>query len=173
MEAKDVINGVLGSLPRTLHIALDGISAEQLTFRPADQCNTIAWLVWHLSRIQDRIVSSLAGGEQLWVSDGWHAKFGRPADPDDNGMRSGPDEVIGLRPESPQLLLDYYDAVFKRTAAYVQGLSAADFDRVIDPANPEITVGRRLQIAILDNAQHAGQAAYLRGLIEGRHVYPG
>jgi uncharacterized damage-inducible protein DinB len=172
VETKEMVTGVLGGITRPLNIALEGITLDQVTFRPNDQCNTIAWLVWHLSRVQDRIVSSLAGQPQAWVAEGWHAKFGRPADEGDAGMGHGPRDVESIRPESAQLLLDYYNAVFKRTEAYVNGLSAADFDRVVDPANPEVTVGRRLQVCIMDNVQHAGQAAYLRGLIEGRRVWP-
>ena len=128
--------------------------------------------MWHLTRIPDRLISALASREQAWVADSWHAKFGRPADAMDTGMGCAPDEVLSIRPDSPQLLLDYYDAVFKRSAEYLQTVSSADLDRVLDPNDPERTVGFRLRICILDNAQHAGQAAYLRGLIEGRRVYP-
>ena len=53
-----------------------------------------------------------------------------------------------------------------------QTITSADLDRVLDPNNLEMTVGNRLRICILDNTQHAGQAAYLRGLIESRRVYP-
>ena len=172
MELKDFITNLLSGLPRTLHIALDGITADHLVHRPGEQSNTVAWLVWHLTRIQDRIISDLSGREQAWVTDGWHAKFGRPADAMDTGMGCTPEQVLSIRPESPQLLLDYYDAVFKRSAEYLQTITPADLDRVLDPNNPEMTVGNRLRICILDNTQHAGQAAYLRGLIESRRVYP-
>ena len=172
MELKDFITDLLGGLPRTLHVALDGITAEQLTYRPAEQSNTIAWLVWHLTRIQDRIVSDLAGREQAWAANGWHAKFGRPAHAGDTGIGCTPEQVLSIQPEGPQLLLDYYDAVFKRSAYYLQTVTPADLDRVLDPNNPEMTVGNRLRTCILDNAQHGGQAAYLRGLIESRRVYP-
>jgi uncharacterized damage-inducible protein DinB len=172
VETKDLVTGLLGGLTRPLHIAIDGISQEHLTFRPKDACNSIAWLTWHLTRVQDRIVSSLMGQSQVWVSEGWHAKFGRPADESDAGMGHGPDEVQTIRPDGAQVLFDYYDAVFKRTEGYVNSLSSAELDRVVDPSNPEVTVGRRLQICIMDNIQHAGQAAYLRGLIEDRKVWP-
>lgn len=62
--------------------------------------------------------------------------------------------------------------MFKRSTDYLQTITPADLDRVVDPHNPEMTVGNRLRTCILDNAQHAGQAAYLRGLIESRRVYP-
>src|SRR5487761_1365083 len=98
MELKDFITNLLGGLPRTLHVALDGITAEQLAYRPGEESNTIAWLVWHLTRIQDRIVSDLAGREQAWVADGWHAKFGRPPDAGDTGIGCTSEQVLSIRP---------------------------------------------------------------------------
>ena len=172
MELRDFITDLLGGLPRTLDVALDGITAEQLAYRPGEQSNTIAWLVWHLTRIQDRIVSDLAGREQAWVADGWHAKFGRPPDAGDTGIGCTSEQVLSIRPETSQLLLDYYDAVFKRSADFLRTVTQADLDGVLDPNSPEMTVGNRLRTCILDNAQHAGQAAYLRGLIESRRIYP-
>ena len=172
MELKDFISGTLAGVSRPLNIALEGITDEQLTYRPNDHSNSIAWLVWHLTRVQDRIVSGLAGKQQAWVADGWHAKFGRPAEEGDAGMGHGPDEVASIKPQSAQLLLDHYNGILKHSEAYVSGLGPSDFDRVVDPSNPEVTVGRRLQVCIMDNVQHAGQAAYLRGLIEGRKVWP-
>src|SRR5581483_9611770 len=128
MEAAEFAGGVLSGIPRALHIALDGIDPAKLTYRPGEHCNSIAWLVWHLTRVQDRLVSSLSNQEQAWVAEGWHAKFGRPADPADAGMGHGPEDVGTIKPDSPQVLLDYYDAVCKRTLDYANGLSDADLD---------------------------------------------
>jgi hypothetical protein len=172
VNTPDFVAGVLGSIPRPLHVALDGITSEQLVEQPADHCNTIAWLVWHLSRTQDRIVSDLVGQEQAWVAGGWHAKFGRAADSSETGIGHSPEQVLSIRPDSPQLLFDYYDAVFNRTSAYLQRLTPADLTHPVDPKNPEVTVGDRLRVCILDNVQHAGQAAFLRGLLENKRVYP-
>lgn len=171
MEAKELVTGILSGITRPLNIAMEGITEEQLTYRPHEHSNSIGWLVWHLTRVQDRIVSGLQAKPQSWVSEGWHEKFGRPADEGDAGMGHGADQVAGLK-ASPQLLMDHYNAILRRTEAYVNSLSPADLDRVVDASNPEVTVGRRLQVCIMDNVQHAGQAAYLRGLIEGRKVWP-
>ena len=70
-----------------------------------------------------------------------------------------------------QLRVQKVDAVHPH-AFTALGWQVHDLERVIDPANPEVTVGARLRVCILDNVQHAGQAAYVRGLIERRRVYP-
>jgi hypothetical protein len=172
------INEVLADgysrIHRGVHMSLDGLKADQLIFRPADEANTIAWLIWHLSRVQDHHLSDMAGRDQAWIAGGWHQKFGKPADPQDTGQRYTADQVAAIRPESTQLLLDYFDAVHERSLEYIRGLSPADLDRELDEPqwNPKPTVGVRLISVIGDNLQHAGQVAYLRGLVENRHWFP-
>ena len=48
--------------------------------------NSIAWLTWHLTRVQDNGISGLFDQEQAWISQGWHAKFGMEPDPDNEGQ---------------------------------------------------------------------------------------
>ena len=60
MDSKDVIIEGLGRIPQLLQRSLEGLTAEQLSFRPAENCNTIAWLAWHLTRVQDHHLSGLA-----------------------------------------------------------------------------------------------------------------
>jgi hypothetical protein len=64
------------------------------------------------------------------------------------------------------LLTGYYDAVHEQTLRYVAGLTDADLSRVVDTSwDPPVTLGVRLVSVISDDLQHAGQAAYLRGVI--------
>lgn len=174
MNINELLADGYSRIHRSVHTTLEGLTAEQLTYRPALEANTIAWLVWHLTRVQDHHLSSLAGRDQAWIEAGWHDKFGKPADPDETGQRYTADQVAGIRPAGSQPLLDYYDAVHSRSLEYIKGLSAADLDRVLDEPqwNPKPTVGVRLVSVIGDNMQHAGQASYLRGLIENRHWFP-
>jgi hypothetical protein len=72
-----------------------------------------------------------------------------------------------------QLLLDYHQAVYQRTLAYLRTVTPASLDRELDEPwwNPRPTVGVRLVSVGADNTQHVGQIAYVRGLIERRHWY--
>src|SRR5204863_4505613 len=108
-----------GRIPQLLGMALDGLTAEQLAYRPTEEANSIAWLAWHLTRVQDKQVSDLAGREQAWIADSWHARFDKPADPDDTGQRYTAEQVAAVRPASAQLLADYNQAVQERTAEYI------------------------------------------------------
>ncbi len=166
MDAKDVLLDGLDRLPSLVHAAVRGLSADQLRWAPAPGANSIGWLVWHLTRAQDSQLSEALNEEQLYLSGNWAQRFGRKADPSDTGYGHSAADSAQVRPDSAQLLIDYFDAVQGRSVNYVRGLSAADLDRVVDDRwDPPITLGVRLVSVIDDDAQHVGQAAYLRGLL--------
>jgi uncharacterized damage-inducible protein DinB len=174
MECRDLVIDALGRVEEDLRRCLDGLAPEQLAFRPNEQANSIAWLAWHLTRVQDDHVSDLAGQPQAWIADGWHAKFDRPADPHDVGFGHTAEQVAAVRPQSPKLLLDYFEAVHRRSVSYLQTVRSEDLDRELDEPQWEtpVIVGVRLVSVINDCTQHVGQMAYIRGLIEQRHWLP-
>ncbi|HEX6513310.1 MAG TPA: DinB family protein [Chloroflexota bacterium] len=174
MELNEVLIDAYGRIQRSVHTTLEGLTAEQLTACPGEQANTIAWLTWHLTRVQDHHLSDLAGKQQAWIADGWHGKFGMPADPTDTGTGYTPQQVAAVRPPDTQLLVDYHDAVHKRSVDYLRGLKPADLDRELDEPQwtPRPTVGVRLISVIGDGLQHAGQAAYVKGMLLGKRWFP-
>jgi uncharacterized damage-inducible protein DinB len=173
MDCKDLVVDGLDRVLESMRMTLDGLNAGQLAYRPAEHANSIAWLAWHLSRVEDDHMSDLAGQPQVWIADGWHQRFGRSPDTHDTGYGHGPDDVASIAPASPQVLLDYYAAVHKRSVEFLAGVSCQDMDRVVDTAwNPPVTMGVRLISVVNDCTQHVGQMAYLRGLIEDRKWLP-
>jgi hypothetical protein len=149
------------------------LSASQLVYRPAETANSIAWLAWHLTRIQDDHVADLAGAPQAWIADDWHTRFGRPSNANDTGFGHGPVEVASIAPPNAQLLIDYYAAVHKRSLDFLAQQTCGEMDRVVDTNwNPPVTMGVRLVSVVNDCTQHVGQMAYVRGLIEERKWLP-
>ena len=166
MNVSELLKEAYGRLPDLVRTAVDGLTAEQLRTAPAEGANTVGWLVWHLTRVQDSHIAELLGEQQTYATGDWASRFGREADPDDTGYGHSAAEVAAVRPESVQALLDYYDAVHARTVAYLDGLTAEDLDRVVDKAwDPPVTLGVRLISILDDDVQHAGQAAYVKGLL--------
>lgn len=150
----------------TARAAADGLSEDQLTHRPGPDANPIAWLVWHLARVQDDHVAGAAGTEQVWTSGGWHERFGLPFAAGEIGYGQSGDEVAQVRGVPADLLLGYLDAVHDATAGYLRTLSADDLARVVDEDwDPPVTLAVRLVSVLSDDLQHAGQAAYVRGLL--------
>jgi Protein of unknown function (DUF664) len=173
MHIRDLLLDAFGRIDEEMARTLRGLTPEHLVFRPGEHANSIAWLAWHLTRVQDDHISDLAGRPQAWVTEGWHARFGKPADASDTGFGYSEEQVAALRPESAQLLLDYFKVVHGRTLDHVRGLDAADLDRELDEQwDPPVTVGVRLVSVIGDCLQHVGQMAYIRGLIEDRRWLP-
>jgi hypothetical protein len=148
--------------------AVDGLTPDQLAERPTDRANSIGWLVWHLTRVQDDHLAAVAGHEQVWIADGWHERFGLPLAAEDTGYGHSSDEVALVRGVSGDELLAYLDAVHAATVAFVLPLTPEDLGRVVDERwDPPVTLGVRLVSVINDDQQHVGQAAFIRGLITG------
>jgi hypothetical protein len=69
--------------------------------------------------------------------------------------------------DSAEVLTAYYDAVHERTIRFITTLTDADLPQIVDRNwDPPVTLSVRLISVISDDLQHAGQAAYLRGMIE-------
>src|SRR5215468_3568385 len=115
MDCKDLIVDGLNRVDEDFRRALGGLTPEQLGFRPAEHANSVAWLAWHLTRVMDDHVSELAGAPQAWIREGWHARFGKPGDMGDTGFGYTAADVAALRPESADLLLEYFGVVFERS----------------------------------------------------------
>ena len=166
MRSRDLLIYAYEQIQETLGRALDGLTAEQLNARVGEDANPVAWLAWHLLRVQDDHVAEVAGREQVWTAEGWSQRFGLPLDDDATGYGFSPDQVAAVRIEDPQLLVGYGAAVHARTAEFLQGLSDEDLDRVVDERwDPPVTLGVRLVSVLSDDLQHIGQAAYVKGLL--------
>jgi uncharacterized damage-inducible protein DinB len=166
MDGKDVLIEGLGRLPGLVHGAVRGLTADQLRWQPAEGANSIGWLVWHLTRVQDGHLAELLDEEQVYLTGDWAPKFGLKADPSDTGYGHHAEQITKVAPQSAKVLEDYYGAVHAKTLAYLQKLADDELDRVVDENwDPPVTLAVRLVSVIDDDAQHAGQAAYVRGLL--------
>ncbi|MEU9105004.1 DUF664 domain-containing protein [Streptomyces xanthophaeus] len=169
MKATEVIADGFGRIQEIVHEAVDGLSEEQLGARVDPEANSVAWLVWHLTRVQDDHVADAAELEQVWEAQGFAARFDLPLPAGSTGYGHTARQAGMVQVASGTLLLEYVDAVHEQTLRFVRALAAADLDRVVDERwDPPVTLGARLVSVLADDLQHAGQAAYVRGLLERR-----
>jgi uncharacterized damage-inducible protein DinB len=166
MTPADVLTDAFERIRGTVHRVLDGIDPRHLTYRADPRANTVAWLIWHLLRVQDDHIADAAGDEQVWLAEGWVDRFDLPFDREATGYGQSSEDVRAVQVDA-DLLRGYGDAVIERTLAFVRGLKEEDLDGVVDENwTPPVTLGVRLVSVIADDLQHAGQAAYVRGLAE-------
>jgi hypothetical protein len=170
MEWRELIVDGFERLPDLAEEALAGVRAADLDWPPRPGCNPLGWTVWHLTRVEDGQIADLMGEPDLWTRDGWHAKFNRPPDHEDSGYGHTPAQVSAFRSPSAKVQLDYLRATTERTKQYLTSLTPDDLDRELDESwyTPRPTVGVRLLSIVADCHQHAGEAAYIRGLIKAR-----
>jgi uncharacterized damage-inducible protein DinB len=165
MTPAELLTESLERVRESATAAVDGLSADQLAERPGPDANTIAWLVWHLARVQDDHVADVAGTEQVWTAQGYAERFGLPFETGDIGYGHSSEQVGQVRAEA-ELLTAYLGAVHEQSVTYLRTLDADDLDRVVDERwDPPVTLGVRLVSVVNDDTQHVGQAAYVRGLL--------
>jgi uncharacterized damage-inducible protein DinB len=165
MTPAELLIDAFERIDKTAAAAIDGLTDDQLAARPAPEANSIAWLVWHLARVQDDHVADVSGTEQVWTAQDFVTRFDLPFDSGATGYGMNSEEVGHVR-VGAELLADYVHAVHDATVAYLATVTSEDLDRIVDERwDPPVTLGVRLVSVVSDDLQHAGQAAYARGLL--------
>ena len=167
MQTLDLVRESLSRVHALIPAVLDGLTGEDLLWRADPEANSIGWLVWHLTRIEDDHLAALGHIEQAWTADGWYQRFGLPYVKTVHGFRMTPTEVGMFNTRDARLLSGYAAAVWLQVQSVLDSLTDDDVDRVIDQRyTPPVTIGIRLASVMVETAQHIGQAGYVRGLRE-------
>ncbi|MET4636850.1 DinB family protein [Mycetocola sp. 2940] len=169
MTGADLLTDAFGRVAESVHRTVKGLDARTLMARVDPDANSIAWLIWHLTRIQDDHIADILDTDQIWLSAGWVDRFRLTLSPADTGFGHSSDEVAAVVVDSPDLLLGYFDEVHDRTMHLVAGVSKTELDRIVDENwTPAVTLGVRLVSVLADDLEHVGQAAFVRGLLQRR-----
>lgn len=168
MNVSELLTDSLDRVHALVPGVVEGLSVDDLAWRPDPEANSIGWLVWHVTRVEDDHVADVAGTGQAWTDDGWADRFGLPFEDSEFGYGHTPEQVGQVR-VSAELLTAYAATVARRTHDHLATLGPDDLDRVVDTRwDPPVTLGARLVSVVNEVNQHLGQAAYLRGLLERR-----
>ncbi len=164
MTSAELLTDAFGRVRDTVHRAVRELTAGQLAARLDEDANSIAWLCWHLTRVQDDHVAGAFGVTQVWPR--FMDRFGLPFGLGEIGYGHSSAQVAEVQVSSGDLLTAYHDAVHAQTVGLVSGVTDADLSRVVDEGwDPPVTLGVRLVSVISDDLQHAGQAAFIRGVL--------
>lgn len=169
MQVAEVLSEAFGRIHGAVARVLDGLDDEALGVRLDPDTNSIAWLVWHLTRVQDDHVAQAFDVEQVWTAGGWAGRFALPLPIADTGYGHTSAQVGALSAVGKDLLAGYHEATWAETVRLLGAVTPADLDRVVDTRwTPPVTLGARLVSVVADDLQHVGQAAFARGMVERR-----
>jgi len=149
-----------------LKTKLEGLTEAELRWQASLETNTIVWLVWHMARVEDNWINGvIAGGDSVWDSGKWAAKTGITGE--GNGYGNGMDEVRALPSVELSELLAYYDAVRESAFKVIDGATDDDMSNEISRRGRTTTWGWILGHVVVEESQHLGQIALIRGMIRG------
>lgn len=167
MQVAEVLTDVYGRIHEDVVQVLNGLDPKFVGARLDPGANSIAWLIWHLTRVQDDHVAGAFGTEQVWISQGWAERFALPFPVTEHGYGQTPQQVGELSRIGADLLLGYHEATWNRTNELLAPLTPEDLDRIVDTNwTPAVTLGVRLVSVVNDSLQHVGQAAFIRGVLQ-------
>jgi len=170
MEVKDFIAQSLDSNWNMVQKAVEGLTPEELSKCPTDQCNSIGWLMWHTARAEDELINgSIQQKPQAWTEEGWCKRCGMESKPQDDGYKHTSEQLAAFKVPDLEILKGYWSAVRNNTKAYLNSLKPADLERQIPAMTGDGTssVGEYLSLILDEVLVHGGQIAYLRGMHRG------
>ena len=161
----DTISFITDSLDQ-VHVRLlatcDGLTQEQVVWRPAPYANNIGFILWHVARGEDRMINQLSrAAADLWESEGWYERFGQPVEMPDPGDRMG---LRSLPIPSIDTLIGYHKAAHLQTSGYLATLSDDRLAEVPETYRQGVSVGQALRHQITHKNNHHGQIDFIRGL---------
>ena len=168
MNTIQFISDCLAQTHLRLKATCDGLTAEQMAWRPGPTSNNIGFILWHMVRNEDGRISRTAGRQgdyerDLWATGGWFERFGQPETAPDPGDRLG---LRSLAIPAPDVLISYAEAVNSRTVRFLESLVDSRLDENMGGQESHDTTGSSLRHVIVHKNNHHGQIDYLRGLQE-------
>jgi uncharacterized damage-inducible protein DinB len=163
---QEAIRSGLEEYLQALHRAIEGLTPVEARWQPTLHTNHIAWLVWHMARVEDGWVSRLRRRPAVWQADGWADRF--HMDPTRSGAGQTMEEVRAMPALPLSDLMAYFEAVRAVTRHYLAQATEADLAQEY----PHPRLGSRTGAWIVghilvEESQHVGQVALLRGMMRG------
>ncbi|MCA1840101.1 MAG: DinB family protein [Actinobacteria bacterium] len=133
MDAKETLRQMHRGVRYMFENSIKSVfSYEQMKDRVDDKGNSIAWLMWHMARTEDVVVSSLVQDiPQVLISGDWLPKLGIEEEHIGTGL--GDDDVAEFTKKmNVEAVDDYWSAVAKASFHWLKGTEEADLDVVPD-----------------------------------------
>jgi len=166
MEAKELILMSLEQSQGYLNKALDGLTQEEAAWSPNAGCNSIAFILWHITRVEDFFVNRVIRREnELYEAEGWREKLGTP--PKETGYQYTAEQLQTWPVPQLEVLRGYASSVIQKTLAFLKSVPYQKLSEVPHPDRSPDSIGATLSHISTEIALHVGQIAYLRGVQRG------
>ncbi len=162
MDAQTLLRHAFTDLHQEIRRDLEGLTVDELFWQPAPGQNHIGFLLWHLVRDEDTVMSaSVIAREEVWSSAGWAGRFAMDAQEQGTGFDS---TQLGSFRYSLSTLFEYADAVWSQTDAELAALPAAHLDEEV-VSSGEWKLANLLTTGCLAHGWvHLGEIRQIRGL---------
>lgn len=166
MEAREVMLRSLEQSQEYLTRALDGLTQKEAAWSLGEECNSIIFILWHTSRVEDFFVNRVIQRQlELYETEGWLEKLGTPAK--GSGWEYTGEQLQAWPVPKLEIVRGYADSVREKTLAFVRSVTAEQLSEVPRPERSPDSIGATLTRIITEIALHTGQIAYLRGAQRG------
>ncbi len=166
MDFRDILKSQMTEYSEALGNALEGLTLQERRYQPSPEANHIDFIVWHMARVEDTLLNrAILRRQEIWERDSWGERLGIAES--ENGYRFSAEQATSLPEFSIEVLMEYYRAVRVELFEFIDSLSEVDLTSLPNPRRPEYPMGDTLKHIVVEEAQHAGQVAYIRGLQRG------
>ena len=174
MEPIDEIVRNFEHVRRSTLRTVQGLTKEQLAWRPSSTANPASFILWHTARNEDLWIHRLGPRRpQVYEAAGFDRRFNLTIPAGKSiwitvGTGWTAEHVADFPACEPGLLLGYLEAVRADTISYTHGLAPADLEVKPWPERSPNTIGWVLRQMAFHEAYHIGQIDYVHGLLEDR-----
>ena len=167
METRELLIRTFERTPVALANALKDVRPEELKWRPGPQANHIAFILWHLTRGEDRFIQTrVLQKPQVWEAGNWAQRLAIPAGPSDTGNSYTSAQVAAFPIPRLEDMMAYNQAVRVSTMEFIRSVKPEGLDRVVDSPRGPMSVAELLTLSLAEINQHIGQIDYIRGLAQ-------
>jgi hypothetical protein len=166
METRDLLRRSLVSMHSLLDKAVEGMTADQLNFRPQEGGVTAFFSLWHYVRTEDNIVNWVVQRKPtVWLEGGYDVAMGLHRTSQGTGMTD--EEASAVRIADVSKWDEYQRATWAATDAYLAAMSPEEFETVrvtIKPVGEMSLWDGLFGMCLSHGYRHVGEIEYNRGV---------
>ena len=151
----------------SLYKSIDGLTKNELYWQPSLESNNIIYLVWHMARVEDNWINQIIGGNKtVWSLNNWSKKLNIKEN--DYGKGYIKEDISNLPDMNISDILKFYKQQREQSLIVIEELADEDLNKNYKRITGEFKKGYWiLGHVLVEESQHLGQIAYIRGIIKG------